>query len=153
VRVRAAPIGPGIAVIEHVELGRGLLAQHGEEGRGLPLVRLDHLRVGHEHPTLVRRDPLGSEEQLGRAEHEGVLATLKGVAQDQMDELVEEQGRQAAGAAPGEVEIGGLQRRRGKEPVAEGEKQPPSSRARPRRRGRRPPRIGRGGAGRARSAA
>ncbi len=63
---------------------------------------------------------LRPEEELRRAQHEYILATIKDVAQDHMRELVDEQRRRCAHAATHEIKISGLQRFMADEPVAKG---------------------------------
>ena len=86
---------------------------------------LDHLRVGEEQRAVMERRPLRPEEQLGRAQHVRVLAVFQGVAQDQVDELVEEERRHLARALPDEREISGLEARGAEKRVAEAQHQGP----------------------------
>jgi hypothetical protein len=108
-RVRAAPVGPGVGVVEDVEFGRGLLAQHRDKRRvwRAALMRLDHLRIGEQHRAVVEGDALRAEEQFRGAQHVRVLATVERVAQDEVDELVEKQGRNRRALAH-QPQIGGL---------------------------------------------
>jgi hypothetical protein len=84
-------------------------------------MRFDDLGIGEKHRAFMERDLLRPEEQLGRAKHVRIGTSVERVAQDEVDELVEEDRRGLAGAVPDEVEIGRLDARRGEEPVAEGD--------------------------------
>ena len=53
VGVGAAPIGPGVAVVEDVELGDGRVAQHGDERRAAAPMLLDHLGIGEEQRAVM----------------------------------------------------------------------------------------------------
>ena len=95
------------------------------EAAARPLMRLDHLGVGEQQRAVVRRGALRPEEQLGRAQHVGVLAAVEGVAQDEVDELVEEERRHARAPVAHEREVGRLDAARRDQPVPEGEHEGP----------------------------
>ena len=75
---------------------------------GLSPMPGDGLLVGRDQRAFVQRQPLRPEEHFGGAQDAGVLAAVEHVAQDHMDELVEEQRRRAADAAAHQIEIGRL---------------------------------------------
>ena len=74
---------------------------------------------------LVQHDPLRPEKQFSRAHHEGVIAAVQRVAQDHMNELIDEQWRQRDRPRTNQREIGGFQRRMPQQEVAEGEHELP----------------------------
>ena len=66
----------------------------------------------------MRAQALRPEEELRRAQHEHILATIEEVAQDDMHEMVDEQRRRLAHTAAHEIEISSLNRLVADEPVA-----------------------------------
>ena len=67
----------------------------------------------------MNRRQLAAIEQLGRAQHIRILASLKRIAQDQVAELRQKDRRQVAGSLAGQRDIDRLERRRRHQPVAE----------------------------------
>ena len=96
-QVAALPVALRIVVVEHVDLAGGRQPEHGDQRRHRLRVRArDRLLVGGDQRALVHGQPLRPEEQLRRAQHEGVLAAVEHVAQDHVHELVDEQRRRVA---------------------------------------------------------
>ena len=73
----------------------------------------------------MQHDPLRPEKQLGRAQHERVIAAVQRVSQDHMDELIDEQRRQSNRPGTDQREIGGFQRRMPQQEVAESQNELP----------------------------
>src|SRR5947209_7550200 len=120
--VRAAPIGPGTLRVDHVELARRFLSEHGQQRRMVAvLLRLDDFRVGEERRAIMKGDALWPEKELAGAQYVGVIAFVQRIAQDEMNELVQEYWRRIADAVADEIEISCLDGARGKEPIAERE--------------------------------
>ena len=129
----------GVVVVHHVDLGLGRNAEHRDERRHRRVALAgDRFLVGGDQRAFVQGHALRPEEQLGRAQHVGIVAVVERVAQDDVHELIDEQVRDLDAAAD-EVEIGRLERavadRAGRGTPAS----PASSRARRRRRWRRSP--------------
>src|SRR5215471_15912194 len=73
----------------------------------------------------MHRHSLRPKEQLGSAEHERIAAAIKGVAQNHVNELVEEERRRVAAFPAYEIEIGRLQRLVAQQMVTKGDHQLP----------------------------
>ena len=82
------------------------------------LLRLDHFCIGQQQRAVVNGRQLAAIEQLGRAQHIRILASLEGIAQDQVAELRQKDRRQVARSLAGERDIDRLERRRRHQPVA-----------------------------------
>ena len=67
----------------------------------------------------MNRRQLAAIEQLGRAQHIRILASLERIAQDQVAELRQKDRRQIARSLAGQRDIDRLERRRRHQPVAE----------------------------------
>ena len=111
----------GVVVVHDVDLGFGRDPQHRDQRRYRRVAfACDGFFVGRDQRALVQRHALRPEEQLGRAQHVRVVAAVERVAQDHVDELVDEQVR-GLGAAPHQIEIGRFQRAVAGQVIAEGE--------------------------------
>jgi hypothetical protein len=73
----------------------------------------------------VQRQPLRAEQQFGSPQHEGILAAVEDVAQDDVDKLVEKQWRRTADASADQIEIGRFQCFVAQQTIAKGNHQFP----------------------------
>src|SRR5712692_10845965 len=73
----------------------------------------------------MRRHSLRAKEQLRSADHKRIAAAVEGVAQNHVDELVEEERRRVADLPAYEIEIGRVQRIVTQQMVAKGDHQLP----------------------------
>src|SRR5688500_13949475 len=86
--IRPAPIGPCRLIVEHIEFGDRLPAQHGDERRlaSPELMLLDQLGIGEENGPFMDRGALGPKEKFRRAKNVGIRAIVEGVSEDEVDE-------------------------------------------------------------------
>jgi hypothetical protein len=54
---------------------------------------LDELEIRQEHCAFMKRGALCAEEEFRSPQDERVVAAIEGIAQDQMDEMIEEERR------------------------------------------------------------
>ena len=73
----------------------------------------------------MHRQLVGSEQQFGGEQNKGVFAPVEQVSQDQLNEMIEEQGRCVSDTAPDQIEIGSLQCPLSQKPVTKGDHQLP----------------------------
>ena len=92
--VAVLEIVPGVVVVHHVDLGLRRNAQHRDQRRDRRVARAgDGFLVGGDQRAFVQGQALRTEEQLGRAQHIGVVAAIERIAQDDVHQLVDEQVR------------------------------------------------------------
>ncbi len=124
--VAAFPIVVGVVVIEHVDIGRRRQSEHRDQRRDRLLAgALDCLKVGRDQRAVVHRELLRTEEHLGRAQDEDIVAAVEDVAQDDVHKLVHEQRRRASDAVPHQRQIGGFDGAVADEMIAEADHQAP----------------------------
>ncbi len=120
-QIAALPIGTGIVLVEHVDLGRSRQSEHRHQRRQRLVAEAgDGLLVGRHQRALVQRQLLRPEKQLGGTQHERIVAVVQHVAQDHVHDLVQEYVRELE-VAPHDVEIGRLQRAVARQMIAEGD--------------------------------
>ncbi|TMH52341.1 MAG: hypothetical protein E6H62_12510 [Betaproteobacteria bacterium] len=114
----AQPVGLGILGVEHLEvyarerrLGFDDKATQAAEAaaRG---VHLDGFEVGKHHRAVVGARLLLPEEEFSCARLERIVAALENAADDDLRELVDEEGRDGDLAAGENLQVAGFQRRR-----------------------------------------
>src|SRR5262245_34284632 len=110
-KIAPTPVALCVIARQNVDLRCRRYAEHRHEGRQWSRARAaEGFLVSADQRSFVRRESLRAKEELGSAEHKRVTAAIEGIAQNHVNELVEEERRRVADFPADEIEIGRLQR-------------------------------------------
>jgi len=115
--VRPVPIDLLVVVTENVELDRphrrtGLGQKLRQAGFARAGVHLHDLLIGEQQAVTFGRNGLLAKEQLGSPQPHGIAHVLEDIAQDQVDQLIDEDGGCRRVAPPRDPQVGALDRSR-----------------------------------------